>query len=143
MEDEIVSFETAMLLRDKGFDESCSYYYEDDKLYRLGYHNGYGNSLFCDNSTMNDMLLCDTIQCTAPTQSLAQRWIREHLECHMFVIPSLQKGNIIYYVHIIRYSNKTYLGHNLMLGDSNANTMTFASYEDAIEEGLKYCLKTI
>ena len=34
MEDEIVSFETAMLLKDKGFNEPCSYYYEDDDLYK-------------------------------------------------------------------------------------------------------------
>ena len=143
MEDQIVSFETAMLLREKGFNDPCSYYYEDDELYKLAYYHGDGNGFVCNNSSISDRLLCEEMQCTALTQSLAQRWLRKHLECHMFVIPSLQEGSIIYYVHIIRYSNKTYLGHNLMLKDSNANTMTFTSYEDAIEEGLKYCLKTI
>ena len=143
MEDEIVSFETAMLLKEKGFNEPCSYYYEDNELYKLCYYQGNGTGFSRNDSPINDKLSCEEMQCTAPTQSLAQKWLREDRECHMFVIPSLQEGNIIYYVHIIRYSNKTYLGHNLMLRDSSASTMTFASYEDAIEEGLKYCLKSI
>ena len=143
MEDEIVSFETAMLLKEKGFNEPCTYYYEDDELYKLGYYHGDGTGFARNNSPINDRLLCEEMQCTAPTQSLAQKWLREHLECHMFVIPSLQEGNIIYYVHIIKYSNKIYYGHNLILKDSNASTMTFTSYEDAIEAGLKYCLKSI
>ena len=143
MEDEIVSFETAMLLKEKGFNEPCSYYYEDNELYKLCYYQGNGTGFSRNDSPINDKLSCEEMQCTAPTQSLAQKWLREDRECHMFVIPSLQEGNIIYYVHIIRYSNKTYLGHNLILKDSNASTMTFTSYEDAIEEGLKYCLKSI
>ena len=35
MEDEIVSFETAMLLKEKGFNEPCSYFYEDNELCEL------------------------------------------------------------------------------------------------------------
>ena len=143
MEDQIVSFETAMLLKEKGFNELCCHFYEDNDLYKLAYYQGDGTGFVCNNSPISDRLSCEEMQCAAPTQSLAQKWLREDRECHMFVIPSLQEGNIIYYVHIIRYSNKTYLGHNLMLKDSNASTMTFTSYEDAIEEGLKYCLKTI
>ena len=143
MEDEIVSLETAMLLRKKGFNEPCCRFYEDNELYKLAYYHGDGAGFVRNNSPINDMMYCEEMQCTAPTQSLAQKWLREHPECHMFVIPSLQERNIIYYVHIIRYSNKTYLGHNLMLKDSNANTMTFTSYEEAIEESLKYCLKSM
>ena len=142
MEDEIVSFETAMLLRDKGFDESCSYYYEDDKLYRLGYHNGDGNSLFCDNSTVNDMLLCDTIQCTAPTQSLAQRWLREIHHITFNANPHSNNGEIVYIVTIKVISNKKHVDFNVMM-DTRIKATMFETYEDAIEEGLKYCLKTI
>ena len=143
MEDEIVSLETAMLLKEKSFNEPCSYFYKDNKPYKLSYYHGEGAGFVRNNSPIDERLYCDEMQCTAPTQSLAQKWLREQLECHMFVIPSLQEGNIIYYVHIIKYSNKIYYGHNLMLRDSNANTMTFTSYEDALESGLKYCLKSI
>ena len=143
MEDEIVSFETAMLLKEKGFNEPCSYYYEDNELYKLYHYQGDGTGFSRNNSPINDRLSCEEMQCTAPTQSLAQKWLREDRECYMFVVPSLQEGNIIYYVHIIRYSNKIYLGHNLILKDSNASTMTFTSYKDALEEGLINCLKSI
>lgn len=128
MEDQIVSLETAMLLKEKGFNEPCCRFYEDNELSELNYYQGNGAGFVRNDSSIDDMMYCEEMQCTAPTQSLAQKWLREHLECHMFVIPSLQEGNIIYY---------------LMLRDSSANTMTFTSYEDAIEEGLKYCLKSI
>ena len=143
MEDEIVSFDTAMLLKEKGFNEPCSYYYEDNELYKLFHYQGDGTGFSRNEAPINDRLSCEEMQCTAPTQSLAQKWLREDCECHMFVIPSLQEGNIIYYVHIIRYSNKIYLGHNLILRDSTASTMTFTSYKEALEEGLINCLKSI
>ena len=142
MEDEIVSFETVMLLKEKGFNEPCCRFYEHGKLNEIKPYAEYG-TIFVSNDSPNKKLYCDEMQCTAPTQSLAQKWLREDRECYMFVIPSLQEGNIIYYVHIIRYSKKVYLGHNLMLRDSTASTMTFTSCEDAIEAGLKYCLESI
>lgn len=143
MEDQIVSLETAMLLKEKGFNEPCLRFYEDNELRELNYYQGNGAGFVRNNSPINDMMYCEEMQCTAPTQSLAQKWLREHLECHIFVIPSLQEWSIIYYVRIIEYSNKIYYGHNLMLKDLNGCTMTFTSYEEAIEAGLKYYLKSI
>lgn len=142
MEDEIVSFETAMLLKEKGFNEPCSYYYEDNELYKLAYYHGDGTGFVRNNSPINDRLLCEDMQCTAPTQSLAQKWLRETRNIIFNANPNFNDGEIIYIVTVKVISNNKYIDFNVMMDTSNKAIM-FATYEDAIEEGLKYCLKTI
>ena len=142
MEDEIVSFETAMLLKEKGFNEPCSYYYEDDELYKLGYYHGDGTGFARNNSPINDRLLCEEMQCTAPTQSLAQKWLREIHHITFNANPHSNHGKIIYVVTIKVISNNKYIDFNVMMDNSNKANM-FDTYEDAIEAGLKYCLKSI
>ena len=142
MEDEIVSFETAMLLKEKGFNEPCSYYYEDDELYKLAYYHGDGAGFVCNNSPINDRLLCEEMQCTAPTQSLAQKWLREIHNITFNANPHSNDGKIVYVVTIKVISNKKHVDFNVMMDTSNKAIM-FDTYEDAIEAGLEYCLKTI
>lgn len=142
MEDEIVSFETAMLLKEKGFNEPCSYYYEDDDLYKLGYYHGDGTGLVCNNSPINDRFSCEGMQCAAPTQSLAQKWLRETRNITFNANPHSNDGKIIYVVTIKVISSNKYIDFNVMMNTSNKAIM-FKTYEDAIEAGLKYCLKSI
>ena len=142
MEDEIVSLETAMLLKEKGFNEQCSYYYEDDDLYKLGYYHGDGTGFARNNSPINDRLLCEEMQCTAPTQSLAKKWLRETRNITFNANPHSNDGKIIYVVTIKVISSNKYIDFNVMMNTSNKAIM-FKTYEDAIEAGLKYCLKSI
>ena len=142
MEDEIVSFETAMLLKEKGFNEPCSFYYEDNELYKLAYYHGDGTGFARNNSPINDRLLCEEMQCTAPTQSLAQKWLREDRNITFNANPHSNDGKIIYVITIKVISNNKYIDFNVMMDTSNKAIM-FDTYEDAIESGLKYCLKSI
>ena len=142
MEDKIVSFETAMLLKEKGFDEPCCHFYEDNELCKLSRYQGDGTGFVRNNSPINDRLLCEEMQCTAPTQSLAQRWLRETHHITFNANPHSNNGEIVYVVTIKVISNKKHVDFNVMMDTSNRATM-FDNYEDAIEEGLKYCLKSI
>ena len=142
MEDEIVSFETAMLLKEKGFNEPCSYYYENNDLYKLGYYHGDGTGFVRNNSPIDGRFLCEKMQCTAPTQSLAQKWLRETRNITFNANPHSNDGKIIYVVTIKVISSNKYIDFNVMMDASNKATM-FDNYEDAIEAGLKYCLKSI
>ena len=142
MEDEIVSFETAMLLKEKGFNEYCSYYYEDDELYKLCHYQGDGTGFARNSSHINDRLSCEEMQCTAPTQSLAQKWLRETHHITFNANPHSNDGKIVYVVTIKVISNNKYVDFNVMMDTSNRATL-FDTYEDAIEAGLKYCLKSI
>ena len=142
MEDEIVSLETAMLLKEKGFNEPCSYYYEDDDLYKLGYYHGDGTGFVRNNSPIDGRFLCEEMQCTAPTQSLAQKWLRETRNITFNANPHSNDGKIIYVVTIKVISSNKYIDFNVMMDTSNKAIM-FDTYEDAIESGLKHCLKSI
>ena len=142
MEDEIVSFETAMLLKEKGFNELCCHFYEDNDLCKLSHYQGDGTGFVRNNSPMDMKLYCDEMQCTAPTQSLAQRWLREIHHITFNANPHSNNGEIVYIVTIKVISNKKHVDFNVMMDTRNKATM-FETYEDAIEEGLKYCLKTI
>ena len=142
MKDEIVSFETAILLKEKGFNEPCSYYYEDDELYKLCYYQGNGTGFVRNSSPINDRLSCEEMQCTAPTQSLAQKWLRETRNITFNANPHSNDGKIIYVVTIKVISSNKYIDFNVMMDTSNKATM-FDTYEDAIELGLKHCLKSI
>ena len=141
MEDQIVSFETAMLLKEKGFNEPCCRFYEDGKLNEIRPYAEY-ETLFVSNDFPNKRLYCDGMQCTAPTQSLAQRWLREAHHITFNANPHSNNGEIVYVVTIKVISNKKHVDFNVMMDTSNRATM-FDTYEDAIEEGLKYCLKSI
>ena len=142
MEDEIVSFETAMLLKEKGFDEPCCHFYEDNELCKLSHYHGDGTGFVRNNSPINDRLLCEEMQCTAPTQSLAQRWLRETHHITFNANPNSNNGEIVYVVTIKVISNKKHVDFNVMMDTSNKAIM-FDTYEDALESGLKYCLKSI
>ena len=142
MEDEIVSFETAMLLKEKGFNEPCSYFYEDNELCKLCYYQGDGTGLVRNNSPIDGRFLCEEMQCTAPTQSLAKKWLRETRNITFNANPHSNDGKIIYVVTIKVISSNKYIDFNVMMDTSNKATM-FDTYEDAIESGLRHCLKSI
>ena len=142
MEDQIVSLETAMLLKEKGFNEPCCRFYEDNEMHELNYYQGNGAGFVRNNSPINDMMYCEEMQCTAQTQSLAQKWLREVHRITFNASPHSNNGEIVYVVTIKDISNKKCINFNVMMDARNKATM-FKTYEDAIEEGLKYCLKTI
>ena len=142
MEDEIVSFETAMLLKEKGFNEPCCHFYEDNELYKLCYYQGDGTGFSRNEAPINDRLSCEEMQCTAPTQSLAQKWLRETRNITFNANPHSNDGKIIYVVTIKVISSNKYIDFNVMMDTSNKAIM-FDNYEEAIESGLKYCLKSI
>ena len=143
MEDQIVSLETAMLLKEKGFNEPCSYYYEDNELYKLAYYHGDGTGFTRNNAPINDRHLCEEMQCTAPTQSLAQKWLRETYNIH--VRPSLTsrwKG-INYIITIDKVISDSEIEIAFIIDSNSKEIKKCKTYEEALEEGLINCLKSI
>lgn len=61
MENQLISFETAKLAKEKGFREFCCYAYTNDGKYMYGNEIGF----YWKSYTIS------------PTQSLLQRWLRE------------------------------------------------------------------
>ncbi len=113
--EDYVSFEVAKLLKEKGFDDfAChSYYYKNGDI---------------EDETRYDG------DFGRPTLQMAMKWLREvH---HLHIIPEISdvsRLNPQYYVVIWLTTPKR---ESYMLE-------LFDSYEEAVEEGIKYCLENL
>jgi len=124
--EEYVSFETAKLLKEKGFDEFCHAYYEDKDNPNINLH-----SSKAINWNKTEFI-------SKPTQQMAMRWLREVYNICITVYPDKEKGyEAVLYdikdnVEIILQSFGIYGIH--IFGDS---------YEQAVEAAIKYCLENL
>lgn len=116
----VVSLETAKLLKERKFNVNTNAYYDDY------------NKLQVDepNNDWNDPLYLGTI-CSAPTQSLAQKWLRDTQR--IIVLVDYDSTDVIYWCNII-YRN---------IGEAFTTSLSCGTYEEALEEGLKQALKLI
>ena len=115
IEEQFVSFETAKLLKEAGFDIPCTSQYTD---------NGFG----WDNLSLANYNSCESLF-SRPTQALAARWLREVYEIDVMV----DVYNRDYYVCNV-YKNK-----HLMI----IRNIVTSSFEKALEEGLCEAIKLI
>ena len=121
-----VSFETAKLLKEKGFDENT-----------LMVYMSYGDLCKCNrydsirNSNYNDITK-NYFECTAPTHQMAMKWLREVHNIDICVFP-YQADYISYSYKVKIYKNKEIY---LTITDSK-------TYEYAVEAALKYCLENL
>ena len=116
--EDYVSFETAKLLKEKGFDEACLTLYREGELVHSGY--------YLDNKQLDE----DNI--TAPTLQMAMKWLREE---HNIAI-NIGWGEIFedkfqWWCIILNYKDGSIL----------RESEYYATYEEAAEAAIKYCFK--
>lgn len=133
MKDEIISFETAKLAMEKGFDEYCNIAYDKDgKEYRPTYWE-------CSSEINEIKIKCEDLKfhdliALAPTQSLLQRWFREKHKLFVYTFDTTDGG---YYWGV----SESFSGETTI--DSTEEEYFFDTYEEALEEGLEEALKLI
>ena len=124
MEDQLISFETAKLAREKGFME-------------------FTNKVFNENGKQyifNNGLLSGSLRFNAPTQSLLQKWLREKHNIQLCLQP-IYGGNKIEgkqtgWLCYTPYNDEKF--NNLP-----SISLSEYSYEEALEKGLQQALKLI
>jgi len=131
IEEDYVSFETARLLKEKGFDAPCNCYgaYNGVNLtYRLCVTDKYTN---WNKHTDKFIISCPTLQ-------MAMKWLRE--KHNLVVEPFIQEDvKYVWYIHRIETMfNKKYL----VFCWASKNTK-YERYEEACEAAIGYCLKHI
>ena len=114
MTEEFVTLETAKLLKEKGFREDCMAFYTKDGLFNC---NSYINT--------------NVLKLPAPTQSLAQKWLRETKNLHIEM--SYMYGD--YWI----YDILTIPNHDLV-GLVDRPIVHYNTYEEALEDGIKEAL---
>lgn len=112
------SFGVAKLLKEKGFNESCYTCYVEKEISHYDY------------SSTNYELIDGVISC--PTIQMAMKWLREIHGIDIVIEISDPSVNDRKYYCVIWDKNND--SHILDL---------FDSYEDAVEEAIKYCLENL
>lgn len=121
MTEELVTLETAKLLKEKGFNEYCNDIIKED-------NNRIMQSAFRTNKNLPKWCY------SRPTQSIAQKWIRETKNLHI---------EISYmYENYWTYDILTIPRHDL-IGLSDRPIIRYNTYEEALEAGLQEALMLI
>jgi hypothetical protein len=138
MRDQVVSFETAKLAKEKGFKiPSHSYYFEDGEFKEFKIDDVYS----CDNNTK----YFETY--SAPTQSILQKWLREEYGIHLVIIPTITSDWTFKTVKVLSKLDNDVIAGVKSVSDlppyKDVHGVDFQSYEDALEAGLRESLKSI
>lgn len=120
MTEELVTLETAKLLKEKGFNEYCKNVIDIDNILR--------ETLYRTNENLPK-------QCfSLPTQSIAQKWLRETKDLHIGICYS---HKLFWYYEIMSVSN------HVLVGLANRPSIHYNTYEEALEAGIQEALKLI
>ena len=122
MEEQLISFETAKLAKEKGFDLYQTFSYWEGEL--TPHTPGYALE---DGKTSQENYF-NFERYYAPTQSLLQKWLREE-----------------HNIHLIAYKNINIDGYDwcYITTDGITNINSYKTYEEALEVGLQEALKLV
>ena len=131
--EDYVSFETAKLLKEKGFNERLLTFYITDEAKKEGY---FQLMAFTDDKIDNNHSdLCYL----APTLQMAMKWLREVYDIYIDISIYVITKNILKYninVYYKKHKNDSmYLGIHL--------SKEYSKYEKACEAAVLYCLENL
>ena len=126
MIEELVTLETAKMLKEKGFKEDVFTFYELDCIE--------GDMILSETYDYSDNFNKKDDCFSAPSQSLVQKWLRQEKNLHIEI--SYMYGN--YWI----YDILTIPEHDLV-GLSDRPIIRYETYEEALEAGIFEALKLI
>lgn len=130
MKEQLISFETAKLAKEKGFDEVTDRFFND--FYPKGEENINGlRHSDGDNSGFTSL----------PTQSLLQKWLREVHQVHVFIGWRPNKKVWDSHAYKLTLGGPEYVRY--MNLSKFAKMPTYKTYEEALEAGLQEALKIL
>lgn len=134
MKEQLISFQTAKLAKEKGFQIPCYRHYNNkQELIEHSLVNGSSTDVEfeVDLDDLNENFNYYSDKFNAPTQSLLQKWLREKHKIYVFCTPrEFEKGN----------GRKTIRWNNNF---GVAKSKFSSTYEKALEKGLFEALKSI
>lgn len=129
MTEEFVTLETAKLLKEKGFKEDVFTFYEVDCVE--------GDMILSETYDVSENFNEKNDCLSAPSQSLAQKWLRETKNIHICVY-NCACG---YGYEISKADNGTHIASSAYKGTNDGGE--WDTYEEALESGLQEALKLI
>lgn len=131
--EDFISFETAKLLKEKGFDEITFTWYTGKGKFCVAKNN------FDDyhaNHLSNMATARDKNKCSAPTLQMAMKWLREVHNIHVVPKFDFYAGD---------YTGRIYDGRRESTAekDDYIAIVGNSTYEQACEAAIKYCLEKL
>ena len=140
--EDYVSFETAKLLKEKGFDDVCRAFWKDwynEKTlcecspFHCFYH--------CTNSMLTEKYNDENeINIAAPTLQMAMKWLREVHNLHIEVYRTA--CGYLYIISKVPTGSDLYNNGDAYDGDDE-NSGQWTTYEKACEAAIRYCLENL
>ena len=145
--EDYVSFETAKLLKEKGFDEVCIGFYTPQKELHFTFL-GETNSIWLDDSI------------SAPTLQMAMKWLREVHNILLVVDYEYECNTTPYFFKIYRLGengkpervpikgvsydkDNNATEHIVGYRDWERSKSDYSTYEEAAEAAVKYCIENL
>ena len=126
IEESYVSFDTAKLLKEAGFEANLkTRYVEEEKDEWAFWDSGAKRS---DYNYFDDTIAC-------PTQALAARWLREKFGIHIFANYFFEDGTWFYVTVDLKEVDE--------VREIHPDIRSYQTSEEALEAGLKHCLELI
>ena len=139
--EDYVSFETAKLLKEKEFDETCRAFWKVwDNRTTLCDCSPSHLFEYCHNSMLEQYNDDEELNISAPTLQMAMKWLRKvhHYYIQVMLDSWACGGHMGYYVVI----QKTNSDFEMMLQDI-LDEVFYKTYEEACEAAIKYCLENL
>lgn len=124
MTEELITLETAKLLKEKGFNEYCKDIIREDNGRMM-------QSVFRTNKDLPKGAY------SRPTQSIAAKWIRETKNLHISII----RNACGYGYDICKADNGTHITDGIFKGLNDGDQ--WDTYEEALEVGIQEALKLV
>ena len=119
-------FETAKLLKEKGFDVPClAHWYIGSET-----QEEFSDHPFNWNEVKSDL---DWLSC--PTLQMAMKWLRVEHNILLFILPAQENGKLVYLVEVWTWNKEE------GIYESTYAPMPRKEPEQAVETSLKYCLE--
>lgn len=135
-----VTYEQALVLKELGFNENCSHYYENDELvasHELFYADEYyfreEYIISVDTLSMNfnDNSYDNANRLSAPTLEQAQNWLKDNKNIYPF------------YVFILKHS-WNYVVYDVEMAEPiKCSTISYNSWEEALSAAIDKCLEIL
>lgn len=123
MTEELVTLETAKLLKEKGFNEYCENVIDNNGVLRKTLYR-----------TNNDL---PKVCYSRPTQTIVAKWLRETKNVHICIY----NNACGYGYEISKADNGTHISNDLKDGPNNGGV--WDTYEEALEAGIKEALSLL
>lgn len=143
--EDFVSFKTANLLKEKGFDEKCRYVWvldkandpkDNDGVYKVSSPYFMEGESYVSNEDIDRVLkyydeYYNKSAFLCPTLSIVMKWLREVYNFHIWVEPNHDKEGL-YNAHV-----------KVGWWSNNWGGVGYNTYEQACEAAILYCLKNL